>query len=164
MLKVSLDKLIFESIREFENIEIPLSSGTNVIQIRNGYGKSTTLEILRWMFTGQAPSDVDDFPTYIRGPDTSGHKETQVAMARLFMSIESEGKTHPWRLTMHFDKQQSKSWFETRSPAIGGDEDGWKLPSDTGNAAYTTNFYTDWAPVYNGDWWNVSLSRNNAAA
>ena len=130
MLRVTLDKLEFESIREFEKIEVQMSNGVNVVQIRNGYGKSTTLQILRWMFTGQAPTAVSDFPLYIRGKDIAKHKQTEVGKVVLHMTIESGGVSNPWRLTLNFDKAQSAAWFETESPAIGGHEDGWKLPPE----------------------------------
>ena len=120
MLKVTLDKLEFESIREFEKIEIPMNIGVNVVQIRNGYGKSPTLQILRWMFTGQVPSKVSDFPLYIREENVAGHNQTEVAKAVLHMNIESSGVANPWRLTLNFDKEQGTAWFETESPAIGG--------------------------------------------
>tara|TARA_Y100000589_G_scaffold113117_1_gene107486 strand:+ start:3646 stop:5712 length:2067 start_codon:yes stop_codon:yes gene_type:complete len=130
MLRVTLDKLEFNSIREFEDVELSFKKGINFIQIRNGYGKSTTLQILRWMFTGTTPETSDDYPLYLRDESVSNHQETNKGHVVLHMTIESGGEINPWRLWLYFDKNEGRSWFETESPAIGGHENGWMLPSE----------------------------------
>lgn len=130
MLRVTLDKLEFNSIREFEDVELLFKKGVNFVQIRNGYGKSTTLQILRWMFTGKTPESPDDYPLYLRDRKIADHSETEKGHVVLHMTIESAGETNPWRLWLYFDKNEGRSWFETESPAIGGHEEGWMLPAE----------------------------------
>ena len=88
MLRVTLDKLEFNSIREFEDVELSFKKGINFIQIRNGYGKSTTLQILRWMFTGTTPETSDDYPLYLRDESVSNHQETNKGHVVLHMTID----------------------------------------------------------------------------
>lgn len=130
MLRVTLDKLEFDSIREFEDVELCFKKGINFVQIRNGYGKSTTLQVLRWMFTGKTPESPDDYPLYVRDGKVSDHYQTKKGHVVLHMTIESAGEVNPWRLWLYFDKSEERSWFETESPAIGGHEEGWMLPAE----------------------------------
>ena len=129
MLKVQMEKIEFQSIREFEDVSIHLHNGINVLQIRNGYGKTTTLKILRWMFTGNENIDPDDFPKYVRKKGVSGHEPGDKSSATLHMNIEKDGESNPWRLTMNFLHREGTCSFETESPAIGGHQEGWKLPT-----------------------------------
>ena len=46
--------LKLKNIREIEDIEIKFEPNViNPLLIRNGYGKTTMLEMLRWMFVGK---------------------------------------------------------------------------------------------------------------
>ena len=48
--------LKLKNIREIEDIEIKFEPNViNPLLIRNGYGKTTMLEMLRWMFVGKIP-------------------------------------------------------------------------------------------------------------
>ena len=49
-------KVSWESIRQMEDIEVNPQDGRNFWQIRNGYGKTTTLLLLRHIFTGNQPN------------------------------------------------------------------------------------------------------------
>ena len=90
-LRVTLDRLVFKSIREFEDVDIKLSNGINVIQIRNGYGKTSTLTILRWMFTGNDNIESGDFPKYVRGKEVAGHDYDGKSSVTLHMTIDNDG-------------------------------------------------------------------------
>ena len=54
-LFVELKSIRLESVREFEDVTIPFGPGPNVVLMRNGYGKTTMLTLLRMMFTGAVP-------------------------------------------------------------------------------------------------------------
>ena len=132
-LNFRIKKIEFVSFREFEGIEMKFSSGTNFLQIRNGYGKTTTLDVLRNMYTDLLPDDPINFPKYKRLPETAGHDAETKTVITLHLDIEQliEGSLDmtPWRLSAHYDHTEGRAWFETESPQIGGHEEGWHLPN-----------------------------------
>ena len=56
--KIKILKMSWENVRNFERLELPssndkFSNNTSLVQIQNGYGKTTTLYLLRSIFTSR---------------------------------------------------------------------------------------------------------------
>lgn len=124
LLKCRLVKITWQGIREIEELDLALKPGINIIQIRNGYGKTTTLYLLRCIFTGTLPP-VEQFPRYKR--QFGGRRDE----SRFTVDLEIEnslGEMKPWTVSLVCNHKDKQVEFETSSPVIGGCEPGWKLP------------------------------------
>jgi DNA sulfur modification protein DndD len=127
--------LSFENIREMENVTLEFESNAiNPLLMRNGYGKTTMLTLLRWMFTGAIPPQSgSNWPQYKRdfGGDTS---ESKVVL-KLKIS-DDDDVLRDWELTMWFNHNEGDCGFETYSSEVGGRQAGWHLPP-----AFRSRFY-----------------------
>lgn len=129
-LKVEFVRISYDSIREFEELSLPINDGINVWQIRNGYGKTTTLELLRCMFQGTYP-EPENFPIYKRSLSTANYSNNKTSSICLELKIENENQQMiDWKLTLEFDHADKSCRYITDSPGIGGYEEGWKMPSN----------------------------------
>ena len=119
--------LKLKNIREIEDIEIKFEPDViNPLLIRNGYGKTTMLDMLRWMFVGKIPQkEGTNWPQYKR--DFGG--STSESSVELHLQIsDSEDAMKDWQLKMWFDFDEEECGFETYSAEIGGKQEGWYLP------------------------------------
>ena len=119
--------LSLENIREIESVALEFEpDAINPLLIRNGYGKTTMLTLLRWMFTGVIPSQSgSNWPQYKRdfGGDTA---ESKVVLK---LKISDAGDVlRDWELTMWFNHEDGDCGFETYSSEVGGRQAGWHLP------------------------------------
>ena len=56
-LKFSIKSSHIINLREMEDVKIDFQKGNNFILMRNGYGKTTILEIIKSMYTGKLLCD-----------------------------------------------------------------------------------------------------------
>ena len=95
-LRVRLKKLSWDSVREIENLNLRLGPKKNMVQVRNGYGKTTTLYLLRAIYTGILPEN-DHYPRYKR--KFGGRREKSVFTAHLDIA-DVEDEMVPWDVSI----------------------------------------------------------------
>lgn len=127
--------LSLENIREMEGVALEFEpDAINPLLIRNGYGKTTMLTLLRWMFTGVIPPQSgSNWPQYKR--DFGGDTAESKVVLKLKIS-DNDDVLRDWELTMWFNHDDGESGFETYSSEVGGRQTGWHLPS-----AFRSRFY-----------------------
>ncbi|HIB84025.1 MAG TPA: hypothetical protein EYO59_05365, partial [Chromatiaceae bacterium] len=113
-----------------EDIEVNPQDGRNFWQIRNGYGKTTTLLLLRHIFTGNQPNTEE--LRHFKYNQTFGGDAKH---GKFCVDLEIQNPSHPeewdsWTVSLHIDNSghQPTCYFETISPELGGPKDGWHLP------------------------------------
>ena len=115
------------NIREMEDVALEFEpDAINPLLIRNGYGKTTMLTLLRWMFTGVIPPQSgSNWPQYKR--DFGGETTESKVVLKLKIS-DGDDVLRDWELTMWFNHDDGDCGFETYSSEVGGRQAGWHLP------------------------------------
>jgi predicted ATP-dependent endonuclease of OLD family len=157
-LKYRIDSLSFSNVREFEDISLNFVEGINPLLLRNGYGKTTILTMLRWMFTGKIPpKHGTNWPQYKR--DFGGDLGKSEVV--LDLSIQGhEGKMRPWKLTMWFNHNDEDCGFITYSAEIGGKKQYWALPAEFRNRFFERSNFTELF-IFNGETADVLAGEQN---
>ena len=100
--------------------------GVTLLQIQNGYGKTTTLTLLRSIVTGRLPSELG-IP--ISSFKYKGSEEIENPDYGLFsVTFEINGSTYV--IEIEFDYGLNEAEFYTISDVLGGRERGWFPPND----------------------------------
>lgn len=147
-LKYRIDALSLSNVREFEDITLKFAEGINPLLMRNGYGKTTILTMLRWMFTGNIPpKNGTNWPQYKR---TFGGDLTKSEIVLELSILDSKNIMRPWQLTMWFDHKDEDCGFVTYSAEIGGQKQHWALPSAFRNRFYERPSFTELF-IFNGE-------------
>ena len=125
------------NIREMEDVALEFEpDAINPLLIRNGYGKTTMLTLLRWMFTGVIPPQSgSNWPQYKR--DFGGETTESKVVLKLKIS-DGDDVLRDWELTMWFNHDDGDCGFETYSSEVGGRQAGWHLPP-----AFRSRFFVD---------------------
>lgn len=93
----------------------------SIIQMPNGTGKTSTLELLRACLTGSArnwePEKVIEFRS---------NTDTTEGYFRIDLAVDAR----PLVFELKFDFATGRALYSTTSPAIGGYQEGWKPPSN----------------------------------
>lgn len=135
-LKLRIRKVFWKSIRQFEAVEALPKDGLNWWLMRNGIGKTTTLKLLRALFSGELPdsNQISNF-RYNQDPeqDLGGNPDS----GEFGVTLVIENPQHPgmwvsWTITLQIDNSTTppSASFQTTSPDIGGTKDGWLLPPE----------------------------------
>jgi DNA sulfur modification protein DndD len=128
---IKIRKITWENVRNFEELTLPVgdkkfNDSTSLVQIQNGYGKTTTLYLLRSIFTSRA---IDE--KYIK----SGYKYRyphnkwggdQNSPSKFYVDFEINDEF--CRIGIEIDHQNMKQKFTTFREKLGGEIDGWKPP------------------------------------
>ena len=130
VLKIRIRKLEWKNIRQIEDLslEFPKDKKINLIQIQNGYGKTTTLRLLRHVFTGLLPKDIKGFQ-YV-GKMNNEAVEYSTFIAHLDILEPQYQDFTPYAITLHMNHIDETADFLTSSPNFGGEKPGWHLPSE----------------------------------
>lgn len=93
----------------------------SIIQMPNGTGKTTTLELLRASLTGAARTwSAEQVQEY------QSQRKPAVGSFRLDLSVDGS----PLVFEMSFDFDTNRVTYSTTSPAIGGNREGWEPPPE----------------------------------
>ena len=121
-MKIELVNLQIEAIRDFNELVLnfgsPSPNHITTIQMPNGTGKTTTLLLLKLLFSGKVltKQEIVDFkPTLF---------EASEGLAK--MNITIDGSAYTIELRLNYDEESYQ--YYTRSPAIGGHEEGHHIP------------------------------------
>ena len=123
-IKLQIAKIQFKNIREFKDLEFDFLSSedkvhkVSLIQMPNGTGKTTTMSLLRSVFSGRTP-DSEEVKSY----KCKGTTEGKFTAVFLF-------KGEKWTITLNFNYKDNSSYFTTKSRKISGTEVGHKLPGE----------------------------------
>ena len=93
----------------------------SIIQMPNGTGKTTTLELLRAALSGEGRGWSGESVFQYRGPD-----QPEDGLFRLKLSVDSRSLV----IEMQFDFISAKVSYTTISPMVGGRHDGWAPPPE----------------------------------
>jgi len=124
-IKVRIHRLTWQWIAQIEDAvwpregPLPASSKIQFLQMHNGIGKTTTLYLLRSLFTGIPPDPV----TYARARYKGPKKE--VGKSKFSVDLEIDGR--PCILGLFLDTESCEHEFFT-VVAGAGLESGWKPP------------------------------------
>jgi|APSaa5957512535_1039671.scaffolds.fasta_scaffold04080_9 hypothetical protein len=150
-LKFSIKSLHIINLREMEDVKIDFQKGNNFILMRNGYGKTTILEIIKSMYTGKLLCDNGEG---IWGPnkeakyggselDSYSDDDLSESSAELEMEIYNEqGGAETWKLWQRWDHESGENYFQTMIPGKGHEE-GWKLPLNFSNKLKDNEAFAD---------------------
>ncbi|RMG31909.1 MAG: hypothetical protein D6732_14160 [Methanobacteriota archaeon] len=127
MLTIAIEKIRWKNIREIEDLEIKIQKkGVTLLQIQNGYGKTTTLTLLRCIVTGKLPPElgipIDSFK--YKGPEVVDDPDTGL----FSVTFEINGSTYIFEI--EFDYVLKEANFYTVSDVLGGRKEGWFPPND----------------------------------
>lgn len=135
-LKLRIRKVFWKSIRQFEAVEALPKDGLNWWLMRNGIGKTTTLKLLRALFSGELPdsNQISNF-RYNQDPeqDLGGNPDSgEFGVTLVIENPQHPGKWVSWTITLQIDNSTTppSASFQTTSPDIGGTKDGWLLPPE----------------------------------
>jgi DNA sulfur modification protein DndD len=129
--KILIRKISWENVRNFEQLQLPdndnnLNDSTSLVQIQNGYGKTTTLYLLRSIFTSQ-PIDkkyVKSGYRY-RYPHTNWGGD-QNSPSKFYVEFDINDEF--CRIGIEIDHQNMQQKFTTFREKLGGEKDGWIPP------------------------------------
>jgi len=124
-LIIKIKSIKWKSLREMEDLIVPINSlnGINLLQIQNGYGKTTTLELLRHIFTGKLP-DKKVWSSYKYKQQFGGDR----SKSEFWVDLEIDEADY--QIGIEFNHIQNVADFITISPEIGGRERGWRPPQN----------------------------------
>ena len=135
-VKISIVSFGYTNVREFESLSIPdsggsfASKGVNLLQIQNGYGKTTTLYLLRSLFTN-VPIGEEHLEGYGYrqnhrkwGGDKNGKVTFQV---KLKISSPSEGEEECVLGIDIYPVEKEQAFWTVRSK-LGGRVEDWRPP------------------------------------
>ena len=129
--KIKILKMSWENVRNFENLELPssndkFSDNTSLVQIQNGYGKTTTLYLLRSIFTSR-PIDREYIKTgyRYRFPHNKWGGDSDSA-SKFHVEFDINGEF--CRIGIEIDHNNMSQKFTTFRDKLGGQVDGWNPP------------------------------------
>ena len=126
-ISVRIHRIEWNWIANIEDVTWPSSTLSNssrvqIMQMRNGLGKTTSLYLMQSLFTGKPPDSTTFGRARYKGPQKSlrGSKKSKFSME---LSIDGDS----WILGMHLDPESERCDFFTVNPR-SGNEKGWKPP------------------------------------
>jgi DNA sulfur modification protein DndD len=123
-LKVRIKAISWKNIRQIEDLryEVENLDGVNLLQIQNGYGKTTTLRLLRYIFMGTLPVDEEILSFRYIGDQIEGNRsEGEFWVDFLIDDVD-------YSIGIEFDFDSRIATFITVSPDRGGKIYGWEPP------------------------------------
>ena len=126
----------YTNVREFESLTIPEESqefrteGINLLQIQNGYGKTTTLYLLRSLFTGIAIEGKYRAGYRYRRDGKWGGDAQGIVRFQAKLRIKSNNVAEDFTLGLEIDPEENEQSFWTYRSKLGGREEGWKPPPE----------------------------------
>lgn len=121
------------NLRNFEAIEAPSKNenfsdnNTSLLQIQNGYGKTTTLYLLRSIFTN-TPIEKKYLKTgyrYRHDHEKWGGSKESTSKFHVELEVDDEF----YRMSIEIDPINESQKFTTFSDKLGGLVDGWQPPT-----------------------------------
>lgn len=140
-LFVELHSLRMQSVREFEDVTIPFGPGPNVILMRNGYGKTTMLTLLRMMFTGVLP-DLQTSKGFRYKRAYGGDPARSIVTLELSIGSDAASAEHH-RLVLDMDHGAGTATYSTTSASNRGHSAEWALPLNFRSKFYGRPKFTD---------------------
>lgn len=140
-LFVELHSIRLESVREFEDVTLPLEPGVNVVMMRNGYGKTTILALLRMMFAGVVP-DASTAKGFQYHRSYGGTKERSTVTLELSIGSNAAEAEHH-RLVLTMDHGTGRASYSTTSVSNRGNNETWALPLNFKSKFYNRPKFTD---------------------
>jgi hypothetical protein len=130
--KIFIRKITWENVRNYESLELPngtgrFSNSTSLAQIQNGYGKTTTLYLLRSVFSN-TPIDKEFIKSGYRY--RFPHKKwggDQNSPSKFYVDFEVNDEF--CRIGLEIDHINMKQKFTTFRESLGGEIDGWQPPN-----------------------------------
>ncbi len=127
--KIRIRKISWESVREIENLSISFveeDPAIYLLQMQNGYGKTTTLTLLKHLFTGRKPEE-SLYETFRYKKSFGGNPE----FSEFWMQIGiSEGNSNEelYDIGLIINHDEKECTFKTVVPRMGL-TNGWNLPT-----------------------------------
>ncbi len=121
---ITINKIEISNIRKIEHLVLETPSKYNFFQMQNGYGKTTTLTLLRHVFTGTLPSkeEVLDFKY-------NGSEEIEDPEHGYFkVTFNFDGDIYEIKINFYFKPNNPSASFFTSSPMHKGMRSGWRPP------------------------------------
>lgn len=136
----------WEYIGEIEKVSWPLNrfdlkkSNTQLIQMRNGMGKTTTIHLLRHIFSGTDPPESLLSRARFAGGKKSKLGEKYAKKGKLSAKLDINGEEWTIGINMNFENLSSK--FFHVNPA-SGNLPGWDAPSSFKRLFHHNNAFTE---------------------
>lgn len=136
----------WEYIGEIEKVSWPLNrvdlkkSNTQLIQMRNGMGKTTTIHLLRHIFSGTDPPESLLSRARFAGGKKSKLGEKYVKKGKLSAKLDINGEQWTIGINMNFENLSSK--FFHVNPA-SGNLPGWDAPSSFRRLFHQNDAFTE---------------------
>lgn len=136
-MKVRILEITYRNIREMNDLTINLCQDgklkhVSLIQMRNGYGKTTTMELLRYCLDKKAKELPEAEILSFRPPKSTA----PTGFFRVKLSIEGVTKY----VTLHFDYLNHKVRYTTSATEKGGEVDDVLLGEEIDSWVSTKNF------------------------
>jgi DNA sulfur modification protein DndD len=135
-VKLSILSFGYTNVREFESLTIPEANqefrteGINLLQIQNGYGKTTTLYLLRSLFTGIPIRSAHMEGYKYRRDGKWGGDSSEIVRFQTKFRIKTKKGAEDFTLGLEIDPNENEQSFWTYRSKLGGREEGWKPPPE----------------------------------
>jgi len=129
-MKIKLLKISYKNIREMSELEIDLSNqfenkpGIALIQMPNGTGKTTTMELIRYCFNGEAEK--------LSSEKIIGFKPLrfEAKEGEFSLKLSLDNATIVVGLIINYEKPSIEYYTVNSKKEGGGREKGWHLPRE----------------------------------
>ena len=133
-LKYSVRSIHMINFREFEDVKINLKEGQNFILMRNGYGKTSMLDAIHSIYTGELLTNGirNGWENISAAKYNNKFTKSDKNFSSVKLEIEinnKNGEAAIWKVWQKWDHKKGENTFQTEVPGEGL-EDGWLLPRD----------------------------------
>ncbi|MDR2720508.1 MAG: hypothetical protein LBC03_06885 [Nitrososphaerota archaeon] len=158
-MKVRVLEITYNNIREMNNLTINLCQDggikrVSLIQMRNGVGKTTTMDLLRYCLDKKASK--------LTTAEIRSFKPSKSAVPNGFFRVKFSIDSAIKYVTLHFDYLDGVAKYTTSTMEKGGEVDGVLLGEDIESWLSTKNFVRLF--VFDGELAGELLSSKSASA
>lgn len=165
-MKIQLLGWRYKNIRKFENLEINLVFNNDnvipitIIMMRNGTGKTTTLMLLRAIFSGKANTWGRE---KVRSYRPTNREVSEGSFSAKVRYILDDGSSKVYRYVLHLNYETGSAYYETSYPERhGGLEMGYDLPPSLEGVINNEEFVNRF--IFDGEQARKTLSSGNKEA
>ncbi len=152
----------YENIRRFENLTIDLLNGgcnlphITLVMMRNGTGKTTTIQLIRAVLNGSAASWSAEQVREFRP------KDKDISYGKFCLNVKFDSDTYYFSLLLNYDEGVASYQTSRVSPASGGLEVGRILPVSLNGVFDTEEFVNRF--IFDGEQAKKALNSSSTEA
>lgn len=161
-MEIKIKGWSYENIRRFENLTIDLLNGgcdlphITLVMMRNGTGKTTTIQLIRAVLNGSAVSWPAEQVREFRP------KDKDISCGKFCLNVEFDSDTYYFSLLLNYDEGVASYQTSRVSTASGGLEAGRILPVSLNGVFDTEEFVNRF--IFDGEQAKKTLNSSSTEA